>query len=156
MRIHICAVGKLRHGPEQELTSTYLGKFAVIGKQRGFRPVRVHEIESRGRKQRASEETLLERKIPSGALRCALDENGKKLSSPEFARLIAGWRSRGVADAVFLIGGAKGLNSRIIGESDMSLSLGPMVFPHALVRAMLSEQLYRAVSILNGSPYHRY
>jgi len=156
MRIHICAAGKLRRGPEQEITDTYLKKFAVAGRSLGFRPVRVHETDRRGMRRTGTRRDLHRRLVPGGAVSCALDENGAMLSSPEFARLLRKWRMDSVGDAAFLIGGAEGLGATLLRESDMTLSLGPMVFPHALVRAMLSEQLYRAVSILNGSPYHRY
>ena len=77
------------------------------------------------------------------------------MGSPELARLLARWRDEGRRDAAFLIGGADGLHPPLREGADLVLSLGPMVWPHKLVRAMLAEQLYRAASILAGTPYHR-
>jgi 23S rRNA (pseudouridine1915-N3)-methyltransferase len=77
------------------------------------------------------------------------------LSSPDFANLIAGWRDNGRQDVAFVIGGADGIDPAFRQRSDAALSFGSMVWPHMLVRVMLTEQLYRAASILSGSPYHR-
>jgi len=77
------------------------------------------------------------------------------VNSPEFARLLARWRDEGRTGAAFLIGGADGLAPDLVARADLRLSFGRMVWPHMLARAMLAEQLYRAASILAGSPYHR-
>ena len=156
MRIVICAVGRLRVCPEAEISDAYLTKFCKAGRQRGLGPASVCEVEAKSGGGRDEETKLLVRKIPKGAVRCALDERGEKLSSPEFANLLSTWRHEGHSTAAFLIGGADGLDLEQIDGLDYAISFGRMVFPHALVRAMLSEQLYRAATILNGSPYHRY
>ena len=80
---------------------------------------------------------------------------GRALSSPALADLLAHWRDEGARDAAFLIGGADGLEAGLRTGADLVLGLGPMVWPHKLVRVMIAEQLYRAVSILAGTPYHR-
>jgi 23S rRNA (pseudouridine1915-N3)-methyltransferase len=77
------------------------------------------------------------------------------MSSPDLAETIAGWRDGGRRDAAFLIGGADGLEPALVDRADLSLSLGRMVWPHLLARVMVAEQLYRAASILAGTPYHR-
>jgi 23S rRNA (pseudouridine1915-N3)-methyltransferase len=77
------------------------------------------------------------------------------MTSPEFAALLAKWRDNGAQDAAFVIGGADGIAPELRETADTALSFGPMVWPHMLVRVMLAEQLYRAASILAGSPYHR-
>lgn len=102
-----------------------------------------------------AEADLLARTIPDRAKLVCLDERGKLLSSPEFARQIATWRDTGQQDIAFIIGGADGIAPSLRDRADMALSFGPMVWPHMLVRVMLAEQLYRAASILAGSPYHR-
>jgi len=86
---------------------------------------------------------------------CVLDERGKSMTSPEFADLLAGWRDQGRVEAAFVIGGADGIDPALRASALMSLSFGGMVWPHLLARAMLTEQLYRATSILAGAPYHR-
>jgi len=155
MRLHICAVGRLRGGPERALIEDYLHRFERCGRALGLGPVMVHEVEARKGGGMREEAELLGRVIPRGAVICALDERGKMLSSPDLARRIAGWRDEGRGDLAFLIGGADGLLPELRDKADFRLSFGSMVWPHMLARVMLSEQLYRASSILAGAPYHR-
>jgi len=91
--------------------------------------------------------------VPDKALVVALDAGGAATDSPGLARLLERWLSRGAP--CFLIGGAEGLDGPVIRRADHLLSLGPMTWPHLLVRALLAEQLFRAQSILSGHPYHR-
>jgi 23S rRNA (pseudouridine1915-N3)-methyltransferase len=102
-----------------------------------------------------AEADLLDRAIPNGAKIITLDERGKLLTSPEFSKCLANFRDQGQGHLAFIIGGADGIDPSLRARADMSISFGSMVWPHMLVRVMLSEQLYRAVSILAGSPYHR-
>jgi 23S rRNA (pseudouridine1915-N3)-methyltransferase len=102
-----------------------------------------------------AEAALLDRAIPSGSLICVMDERGKVQSSPQFADQLAGWRDQGHQDVTFVIGGADGIDPALRDRADAAMSFGKMVWPHMLVRVMLAEQLYRAASILAGSPYHR-
>ena len=155
MRLTICAVGRFRGGPEAALFDDYRARFDRIGRTIGLGPLAIREVEGRKGGGMAGEALLLERSIADGALVCALDERGKTMASPEFARLLGNWRDQGHRDAAFLIGGADGLDERLGARADISLSLGPMVWPHMLARVMLTEQLYRAAGILAGTPYHR-
>ena len=113
------------------------------------------EVEDRKGGGMAAEADLLRRALPSGARLCVLDERGSLMTSPDFADELAKRRDGGVQDMAFLIGGADGIDPGLRAEADMALSFGKMVWPHMLVRVMLTEQLYRAASILAGSPYHR-
>lgn len=155
MRLHICAVGRLRAGPERDLIKDYLTRFDRTGRALGLGPARIHEIDDRKGSGMAGEAQLLERAIPAGSVIVALDERGQLLSSPKFAQKIARWRDDGRGDVAFLIGGADGLAPDLRTKADLSLSFGQMVWPHMLARVMLCEQLYRAATILAGSPYHR-
>lgn len=155
MRIHLCAVGRLRAGPEKTLIDDYLARFDRTGRPLGLGPSRVAEVEDRKGSGMSAEADLLRRAIPAGALTCVLDERGKTLTSPDFADRLAGWRDAGRQDVALLIGGADGLDPALRDEADFALSFGTMVWPHMLVRVMLSEQLYRAATILAGGPYHR-
>lgn len=149
MRLTICAVGRLKGGPVHALVEEYRGRFDRVGRPLSLGPLTVIEVDERkGAKS-------LPRAVPTDALRCALDERGRTMSSTDLAAAIAGWRDAGRRDATFLIGGAEGLEPALAAEADLCLSFGPMVWPHMLVRAMLAEQLYRAASILAGTPYHR-
>ncbi len=155
MRVHICAVGRLRKGPEKALLDDYLTRFDRTGRALGLGPANVIEVEDRKGGGMAAEADLLRRAIPQGAVTLALDERGKPMTSPDFATRLADWRDQGRGDLALLIGGADGLDPSLRDQADALLSFGAMVWPHMLVRVMLSEQLYRAATILAGTPYHR-
>lgn len=155
MRIAICAVGRMRAGPERELTLDYLARFDRTGRPLGLGPASVAEVEDRKSAGPEAEAALLDRAAPAGALLCVLDERGKLLNSPDFAAELARHRDAGRQDLAFLIGGADGLAPSLRAKAALGLSFGPMVWPHMLARVMLAEQLYRAAQILAGTPYHR-
>lgn len=155
MRVQVCAVGRLRAGPERMLIDDYLSRFDRSGRMIGLGPAIVAEVDDRRGGGMAAEAALLERAVPQGAVVCILDERGTVMSSPDFARLLGGWRDAGRSDTAFVIGGADGIDPALRARADATLSFGAMVWPHMLVRVMLAEQLYRAVSILTGAPYHR-
>ncbi|MBK5933750.1 23S rRNA (pseudouridine1915-N3)-methyltransferase [Rhodovulum imhoffii] len=155
MRLHLCAVGRLKSGPERVLADDYITRFDRTGRALGLGPLTEHAVEDRKGGGRAAEARLLAAAIPKGALTCTLDERGKAMTSPDFAQLLSYWRDGGRADVAFVIGGADGIDPALRGRADASLSFGRMVWPHMLARVMLCEQLYRAASILAGSPYHR-
>ncbi len=155
MRVTVCAVGRLRKGPEKVLIDDYLDRFDKTGRGLGLGPVTMREVEDKKGGGMAAEAALLSKAIPEGAAICCLDERGKLMTSPDFADQLGKWRDQGRADVAFVIGGADGLDPALRNRADMALSFGKMVWPHMLARVMLSEQLYRAASILSGSPYHR-
>lgn len=155
MRVRICAVGRLRGGPEVELVGDRTRRFDRTGRTLGLGPLEISEIDDRKGGGPAAEAELLLRAVPDGAATCALDERGRELSSPDFADLLGRWRDAGRPAAAFLIGGADGLDPAVREGADAVLSFGPMVWPHMMARAMLAEQLYRAATILAGTPYHR-
>ncbi|MEM7731787.1 MAG: 23S rRNA (pseudouridine(1915)-N(3))-methyltransferase RlmH [Pseudomonadota bacterium] len=155
MRVHVCAVGRLKTGPERALIEDYLQRFDRTGRALGLGPSSVHEVDERKASDMRSEAVLLDRAVPDGALRVVMDERGKLVSSVEFADMLARWRDDGRGDVAYIIGGADGLDPAFRARADMGVSFGKMVWPHMLARVMLSEQLYRAATILAGSPYHR-
>lgn len=155
MKVQICAVGRLRAGPEKTLIDDYLSRFDKTGRGLSLGPVSVLEVDDRKGGGMAAQAPLLRRAIPQGAVICALDERGTVETSPKFARRLEGWRDAGRSDLAFVIGGADGIDPGLRAEADHLLSFGAMVWPHMMVRVMLSEQLYRAASILSGGPYHR-
>ncbi|MFN3646476.1 MAG: 23S rRNA (pseudouridine(1915)-N(3))-methyltransferase RlmH [Gemmobacter sp.] len=155
MRVHVVAVGRLRAGPERDLHADYATRFDRTGRALGLGPLTLHEVEDRKGGGMAAEAELLARAIPAGALVCTLDERGSAMSSPEFAAQLARWRDGGRQDLAFVIGGADGIDPALRARAEASVSFGRMVWPHLLVRVMLAEQLYRAATILAGSPYHR-
>jgi 23S rRNA (pseudouridine1915-N3)-methyltransferase len=102
----------------------------------------------------AAEKSRILAAVPAGCVRIALDERGKPLATADLARSLAGWMQGG-RDVAFLIGSADGLDEAIKKDADLLLSLSAMTLPHALVRVLLAEQLYRALSMTQNHPYHR-
>jgi len=153
--VHLCAVGRLRTGPERDLIADYTQRFDRTGRALGLGPLTEHEVEDKKNAGMGAEAELLARAVPAGAVLVTLDERGKLLTSPEFAAQLGRWRDAGRQDVAFVIGGADGIDPSLRARADFSISFGQMVWPHMLVRVMLAEQLYRAANILSGGPYHR-
>ena len=84
-----------------------------------------------------------------------LDEKGENFASEDLARQIGKMRDHGAPEIAFLIGGADGHHPSLREKADLTLAFGRATFPHMLVRAMLTEQIYRVITILSGHPYHR-
>jgi len=131
----------------------YVDRATNAGRALGLGPVEVVEVESRKPGKAAEAEALRAHLTDSHVIAC--DERGAARASRAFAEELGTLRDRGVRRLVFLIGGADGLDPQLVAEANGKLAFGPQTWPHALARAMLSEQIYRAVSILAGSPYHR-
>ncbi len=138
MLLHVIARGKIARSPEAELVARY--------EKRLTWPVHLTELpESGGR-------------MPDPATpwrTVLLDERGKNLSSDELAALLGNWRDQGIREARFVLGAADGHDESARAEADLLLAFGKATWPHLLARAMVMEQLYRAVMILAGHPYHR-
>jgi len=158
MLITVAAVGKLKAGPERELFERFLERAEASGRTLGL-TFAVRELaESRAasaelRKQQ--EGVSLRAALPGGATIVVLDERGKNLTSTDFAGRIGSWRDGGQANLAFVIGGPDGHGSALTDAAAMKVAFGGMTWPHQFVRVMLAEQLYRAVTILSGHPYHR-
>lgn len=133
----------------------YISRFDKTGRSLGLGPATIHEVEDKKGIGMSAEAQLLDRALPKGAVICTLDERGALLTSPEFSQKLANWRDAGRSDLAFVIGGADGIDPSLRNKADFSLSFGKMVWPHMMARVMLCEQLYRAASILSGTPYHR-
>ena len=155
MRLRILAMGRLRNGPEKDLIEDYVARFNRSGRLLGLGPVELTELEDKKGGGKAAEAALLLKAIGPSATVIALDERGKLQSSPDFAADLAQIRHAAPSELIFVIGGADGLDPAVLQRAQSVLSFGRMVWPHLLVRVMLSEQLYRAASILAGGPYHR-
>ncbi len=137
------------------MSDDYLTRANRAGGNLSLGPFSLTELEGKRGGGMVGEAAVLRGAIPTNAFRVVLDERGKSLASPEFAQHLADWRDEGQRDVAFLIGGADGTDPRLRAEAEFTLSFGRMVWPHLLVRVMLAEQLYRAVTILSGGPYHR-
>ncbi len=159
MRLVVIAIGRLKQGPERELSDRYRKRFDEIGRKLGFRGLEILELpESRARDasaRSAEEAAAILAAIPEKSVLVALDERGQNLDSTVFARHLGRWRDEAVANTIFVIGGADGLSPELRRKAKLAIAFGSATWPHQIVRVMLLEQLYRAATILAGHPYHR-
>jgi 23S rRNA (pseudouridine1915-N3)-methyltransferase len=153
LKITILAVGRLGRSPEAELARDYASRATAAGRALGVDPVEIVEVEAKKPGKSAEAEVL--RAAISDAWLIACDEHGESLPSRVFAARIAKLRDDGVRRLVLVIGGADGLDPDLLKSAKGLIAFGAQTWPHALARAMLAEQVYRAVTILGGSPYHR-
>lgn len=153
MIISLVAIGRYRSGLETALTDDYIARAQLTGRGLGLQ-ARLVEIVPRKDGQAAESAAILAA-LPAGAALAALDERGDNLSSAALARKFAAWRDGGRAEAMLAIGGADGHTEELRARADLVLSFGAQTWPHKLVRAMAAEQIYRAMTILAGHPYHR-
>jgi len=153
MHITLISVGKLKKGPEKELVDDYVTRFNKAGPGIGLRSLKLVDLASGGGLE--AEGKLILNAVPSGAKVLRLDEHGPAWTSVKLANQIATWRDAGTPTLCFLIGGAEGYSDAVRAAYADTLALGPQTWPHRLVKAMISEQLYRSVSLLAGLPYHK-
>jgi 23S rRNA (pseudouridine1915-N3)-methyltransferase len=157
MKISILAVGRLKSGAEQTQFNRYFDLFNAAARNLKIAPISVIEIgegrsdSAAGRKEAEAQELLS--KLGASRL-IALDEQGQMLSSYEFTAMFSRLRDEAL-DVAFAIGGPDGHGEALKEAAHFPLSLGKITLPHGLVRIVLAEQLYRALTIIQGHPYHR-
>jgi len=159
MKLYILAVGYARGTSEGALCDEYLDRAVKMGRNMGFTAVAIEELAvSKARTAEArmiDEAERLARRVADGAHIVMLDARGKGMTSEDFAEMLGTLRDAGGKDMVFVIGGPDGLKPLPGKKSGRSLAFGPQTWPHLLARALLTEQIYRAMTILAGHPYHR-
>jgi 23S rRNA (pseudouridine1915-N3)-methyltransferase len=159
MKLTILAVGYCRGTTEGALVDDFIGRAAEFGRRLGFQRIVVDEIalsKARDATSRKNDEgTRLAAHIPPGAHVILLDAKGKGMTSEDFAEMLGALRDAGTKDLALVIGGPDGLGPLPGIRAGRSLAFGPQTWPHLFVRAMLAEQVYRALTILSGHPYHR-
>jgi 23S rRNA (pseudouridine1915-N3)-methyltransferase len=102
----------------------------------------------------AAEAARIDAAVPRGARRIVLDEHGDRVTSAQLAARIVAWQGEG-RDAVLIVGGPDGIDPTLKARADETLRLSDLTLPHALVRVVVAEAIYRAWSINAGHPYHR-
>jgi 23S rRNA (pseudouridine1915-N3)-methyltransferase len=159
MRIVVAAVGRLKQGPERELAERYRKRAADAGRSAGvsaFDIIEIKESRAGDAARRMLEESIaIANIIPDDGIIAILDERGESMSSSAFAGRLQGWRAQDRPAVAFIIGGHDGLAPSLREKSNLAIAFGTATWPHQLIRIMLLEQLYRAVTILAGHPYHR-
>jgi len=153
LKITIVAVGRLGRGAEQALALAYAERASAVGRSLGLGPVEIIEVDSKKPGKAAEAEALAPHLADAHVIAC--DEHGTELTSRQIADHIAQRRDQGVRRLVLVIGGPDGLDATVLRAARERLAFGPQTWPHALMRVMLAEQIYRAASILAGAPYHR-
>jgi 23S rRNA (pseudouridine1915-N3)-methyltransferase len=158
MRIILVAVGRMKAGPEREILYRYIERAASSARSAGLTGVDIREIdESRARRpeaRKAEEAAAIRAAVPPGSRLVLFDERGRSQTSEAFARDIGSSRDAGETALALVIGGPDGLDEEL-RSSARCLAFGAMTWPHQLVRIMAAEQVYRAITILTGHPYHR-
>ena len=147
--MRLIAVARLRGGPEAELFERYAARLRPA-----LTLTEVADAAGAPAEAKRREATALLAALPQDAFAVALDVAGTAPDSLQLASLLERWLGTS-RPLCFLVGGAEGLDASVIARANHVLSLGPMTWPHKMVRAMLAEQLYRARAISSGHPYHR-
>ena len=159
MRLTLIGVGRLKSGPERELFDRYFKRLGDLARSQGFSGVELREIdEGRARRpedRRAEEACAILAAVPKGAWLTLLDERGAALGSAQWAAEIAKAREAAAPAYAVAIGGPDGFDPALRAAAGAIIAFGAMTWPHQLARVMAAEQLYRALSILGGRPYHR-
>lgn len=155
MKITLRCGSVLRAGPERELVDKYIKRANGLAGTCGFHSVREIQIDLKKSKTRTEETEKLLQDIPPGALLILMDERGKDMPSRKIAKFLQNKSLDGISEVIFVIGGADGFEPGLIPNGSQKWSFGSQTWPHKMVRVMLAEQMYRALSILSGSPYHR-
>ena len=145
MKALIIAIGKCKkNSPEAQLIAEYV-------KRSGWDII----IKEKDNSEQNDEARFLQSSIPQGAKVIVLDERGENMKSPDLAKKIESWQLNGTSEICFLIGGADGHLQSTRDKADLLLSFGKLTLPHMLMRAVLTEQIYRIQTIISHHPYHR-
>ncbi|MEP4769398.1 MAG: 23S rRNA (pseudouridine(1915)-N(3))-methyltransferase RlmH [Roseibium sp.] len=159
MRFTISCIGRMKSGADKDLFDRYMDRARKTGRGLGITDVALSEsAESRAQRpddRKTEEARILLQNIPAGAKLVALDETGRSLTSPAFSDKLEAWKNDSVPEIIFAIGGADGHGPEVLARADLKLALGSMTWPHQIARILLAEQVYRAMTIQSGHPYHR-
>jgi len=155
MKIILRAGGVIRSGPERQMIDDYMQRAQSLARGTGFLSVDEQQVDLRSAKSRETETQALLGDMPAGAKLIIFDERGKTPTSRQISKQFAGWRDDGISQLVLVIGGADGFEPSAIPAGTTRWAFGPQTWPHKMVRLMAAEQIYRALSILARTPYHR-
>lgn len=158
MRLGLICVGRLKAGPEREIYARYAERIGAL-RRIGLEGLDLREIEESKAKspaeRMAREADDMLASLPADSGLVVFDERGKAADSAAFASFIGRERDAGRKALWFAVGGSEGLDPRLRARATAAFSFGAMTLPHQLVRILAAEQIYRAMTILSGHPYHR-
>lgn len=159
IRINVIAVGKLKEKYLKEACGEYLKRLGTYAK---VTVTEVGEYKCSESQTEAEIASVIERegeaiaaKIPKGSYVIPMCIEGTQLSSPELSQKLEAVSLNGISDITFIIGGSFGLSQKVKALGNFKLSFGKITLPHQLMRVVLLEQIYRALSISNNSKYHK-
>ncbi|VAV86658.1 LSU m3Psi1915 methyltransferase RlmH [hydrothermal vent metagenome] len=155
MILSLLVCGKCKPGPETDLLRDYLSRAKKAGRSLGVSDVLCREISPKTGTSNQQIGALALRASSADTRRIVLDETGKQMTSQQLAKTLNQWREQGVAEICLLVGPADGWSADVRRQADIMLGFGKLTWPHKLAQIMAAEQIYRAISILVGSPYHR-
>ena len=155
MKIILRAGGIIRSGPEREIIDDYIQRAQGLSRGTGFLSVEEQQVDLRSAKSRESETQTLLDNMPASAKLVIFDERGKTPTSRQISEQFVSWRDDGISQLILVIGGADGFEPSAIPADTIRWAFGPQTWPHKMVRMMAAEQIYRALSILARTPYHR-
>jgi len=155
MKLIVRAGAVIKSGPERELIDDYIDRASGLARNLGISVIEEQQVDLRSKKTRKDESLAIIVEAKPGQITVFMDERGKALTSRQMAQQIARWRDDGHSECVFLIGPPDGFDRESMPCHALMWQLGKPVWPHKLLRVMLCEQIYRAFSILAGTPYHR-
>ncbi|GAB4576931.1 MAG: 23S rRNA (pseudouridine(1915)-N(3))-methyltransferase RlmH [Roseibium sp.] len=159
MRVSFFCIGRMKAGADKDLFDRYVDRARKTGRGLGISDIALTELpESRAPRpadRKAEEAAGILAALPAGSRLVVLDENGRNLTSVDFSSRLEAWKDEGVPDIAFAIGGADGHGTELLRRADLKLALGAMTWPHQIARILLAEQVYRAMTIQSGHPYHR-
>jgi 23S rRNA (pseudouridine1915-N3)-methyltransferase len=159
MRLLVVCVGRSKASAERDLVARYLERASGLSRNLGIDPIELREVETSraqsAEKRKAQEAQAIRTALGNDAFVIACDEHGKNLNSEDWTAWLARIRDQGHATLGLVIGGPDGLDQSLCAQAALCLAYGAMTWPHQLVRVMAAEQIYRAMTILAGHPYHR-
>ena len=149
MKYIISTIGKIRNNDEDLITRKYLKRIRNI-------ELKQYEVKTKNKEKKIEEEAdKLINSTPKNGKLILLDEEGENISSSDLAKLILNWNNSNITSVNFAIGGAFGNGIKIKRTADKIIALGKLTWPHQMVKMMISEQIYRIETIIQGHPYHK-
>ena len=154
LKITLIAVGSIKEKHWREAQTEYLTRLRPMARiEVTETPASPITASFTAEQSKRTESTHIIKKVPKGAMVIAMDENGREMTSRQFAGYLDGL-DQATQPVCFVIGGTAGLDESVLKMTDQKIALSKMTFPHEMARVFLLEQIYRGLTILGGKKYH--